>query len=343
MNTGELDLNSPHLVVSDIAGNFMEVPELFMAAVGFVKPLSPEPEQLITLSQPNQLQVLPGRVAIGYDPELEKFVQIREYNGKAVFPVAADLSESHLQIHRSAFSMVLDAPRLPNQNYTAVGCKDGKYYVSAIDLNGMAQISETSYIVESLADINPENVPENIKSIPNFKIIFALDAPDMSLLGDAIRNFRSTFPGSHIQLNLPSIPKNALTDLCEAGLDSLQLTINSAQASFYEAFHKQAGYKLDGITSAFREMKSRGGAAILNYLVFPGLTDHPQEMTAFSQLLSQTKIDKVTLQNMEIDPEWYMDELAILTLERKQVGISNWLKHIREDFPQLLSNNGYNG
>ncbi len=72
----------------------------------------------------------------------------------------------------------------------------------------------------------------------------------------------------------------------------------------------------------------------INYFVFPGFTDEPEEVHALEPLLRQTGIDMIQWRNLNIDPDYYMDSMN-WEGAGKNMGILTLLERIRENFPDL--------
>lgn len=150
------------MVVSDGLGSFDEMQGIYMAAMNFVRPENAAEADLIELPPGSKLVDLAGRVPIGYDPDLEKFIQLREYNGNRVYPVAAILPGSYLQICRPAYTTVLDAPRLGEHSLAPVGKIGKKYYTTAHALRQIhhpekADFAELDQLAEDLIGHFPDN------------------------------------------------------------------------------------------------------------------------------------------------------------------------------------------
>lgn len=326
-------MNFPHLLVTDGHGRFIEVPDIYLAGVGFVKPVRPEAATLLPLPEDAELIGLPGRVAIGYDPELEKFVQLREYDGMTVYPVAAVLPPEQLQIYRSAFSMVLDAPRLPDKSYSAVGGRDGAYFAAAMPLPPHPSVGPVLEF-DDHPGIDTAAVARHLQHHSAARVVLHYSGEKTAFeIADRIAAIRRQTAQGELQLAAPAAMPEAVHDWGRAGLNRLQLTLNSAHEDYYQAFYRPQGYRFDQLTGALHAAASLGIKIDLTYLTFPGLTDHPVEMKALENLLREFPVETLHLANLAIDPEWYMDELAILPLSRKQVGMTNWLAHFQKQFP----------
>ena len=114
-------MNEALLVVSDGNGNIFEIPDFYMCGMNGTTTNPVDKKDLIELPYGSDLFELPGRFAIGFDPRKKELVEVREYQGNRVYPVAAFMAPAHLQILRTAYKKEPDCPRLPLYNYTAVG------------------------------------------------------------------------------------------------------------------------------------------------------------------------------------------------------------------------------
>ena len=71
---------------------------------------------------------------------------------------------------------------------------------------------------------------------------------------------------------------------------------------------------------------------MLNYLVFPGVSDRTDEIEALSRLIDETGIDMVQMRNLSLDPILY---LASLGVEGRGIGMLEMLRQHKRRFPQL--------
>ena len=137
-----------------------------------------------------------------------------------------------------------------------------------------------------------------------------------------------------INLNSNASLPQAIQRLAEAGLDSLRVSINSAQEQFHYKYYRPQNFSLRDVLESIRVMKEEGGFVSLNYFILPGFTDSQEEYDALCQLLNTYKPDRIQLRNLNMDPEWYLR-----SIELKQsiisIGMRKWLKTLKADFPQL--------
>ena len=98
---------------------------------------------------------------------------------------------------------------------------------------------------------------------------------------------------------------------------------------------QKQGHTFEELLTCLRMINQSGCGIILNYGVFPGLTDHPAEMEALEKLFNTVDIGMFQPYNLPVDPEWYMDKLMMMSLSRKQVGMRIWWEHIGKDYPGM--------
>ena len=332
-------MSSPHLIVGDGDGNFTEVTELFAAGVNFIKPLSLQPDQLIPLPPGSKLSELPRRVAIGYDADLEKFVQLREYNGKAVFPTAVSLPPGYLPLYRSAFSVVLDSPRLTSGNYCAAGKTNGKYVTPALKIeNKLFRKHDILSLqgIEFSANDAVEKAVSHLQNASNSLLHIAIKKKqEIPAATEIAREIRQKTADGLLHISSEAPNPAAVKNWCDAGADYISLQINSAQMECYEAFYDSQAYRFADLEESLRIAKHSGKQIILEYGIFPGLTDFPRELKALEKLLSSAKVDLLRLYNLPTDPEWYMDKLLLMTLPRKQMGMAQWWEHVRANLTSV--------
>lgn len=157
-------MKPPNLVVCDPSGHAIDVPELQMAgtANGFLQ--KPDEESLAVLPKSGVLFTLPQRVPIGYDPVSKSFITIWEYRGTPVFAAAAFMPPGYIQTLTSAYKSMPGAPRLPLYCYSAVGWKNGRFFVAGnrIDRQSRHEIPDASLAtIDKKAEIVLRRYPHN--------------------------------------------------------------------------------------------------------------------------------------------------------------------------------------
>ncbi|MDR3628972.1 MAG: radical SAM protein [Desulfocapsaceae bacterium] len=155
-----------------------------------------------------------------------------------------------------------------------------------------------------------------------------------STIEKAIQKIRRHTSGGTINLNSNSSLPDAVSRLAHAGLDSLRVSLNSAQTHYYNAYYRPVNYCFEDVRESIRVMKNNGRFVSLNYFIFPGLTDSEDETAALFDLLGSCRPDLIQLRNLNMDPEWYSKALGLPPNE-KRLGIRAWLQKVKDAFPCL--------
>ncbi len=150
----------------------------------------------------------------------------------------------------------------------------------------------------------------------------------------AIRLIRSRTDRGTVNLNSNSSLPAAVEKLVEAGLDSLRVSMNSAQIDYHSRYYQPKGFDFNSVKESIRAMKSAGRFVSLNYFVFPGFTDDPAEAGALHELLAETGPDFIQLRNLNMDPDWYLDDIGFKPTG-PPLGIPAWLAQLKKAFPKL--------
>ena len=150
----------------------------------------------------------------------------------------------------------------------------------------------------------------------------------------AIRMIRKETAQGTINLNSNSSLPHALEQLIAAGLDSLRVSMNSAQEMYYSRYYRPNGYTFNDVLTSIQLMKEAGRFVSLNYFIHPGVTDSAAEFEALRTLLATCHPDMIQLRNLNMDPEWYLKTLDFPKQERG-MGIRSWFNELKHEFPAL--------
>ena len=115
----------PFAVFADSSGNIYDHPSLLMVCRRGEELALPRPDELMPMPQESQLFLLPGRHALGLDPDSGTLEQLEEQ------AVAAFVSPGHTCTGVAAYASGVQAPVLPMFSYGAVGYADGQFWVAA--------------------------------------------------------------------------------------------------------------------------------------------------------------------------------------------------------------------
>lgn len=155
------------------------------------------------------------------------------------------------------------------------------------------------------------------------------------LIEAAIRDIRKQTSRGTININTNACYPGVVDRLCHAGLDSIRVSLNSAQEPYYTRYYNPKLYTFENVLESMAVMRKQNKWISLNYFIFPGLSDDPAEMDALMDILHRYKVDYIQMRNLNIDPEWYMDELGISKNGKAPIGILRWQEEIKRRAPWI--------
>jgi pyruvate-formate lyase-activating enzyme len=151
------------------------------------------------------------------------------------------------------------------------------------------------------------------------------------LLEKAIGQLREKTNRGTIHLNTNgSFPKR-LEKLCDAGLDSVRVTLNSPHLKFYKRYHQPRGYTFREVVDSLIQAKEKRIYTSINLLVFPGFTDREDQMGGLIDLIRKTNLNLIQMRNLNIDPDLYLQAMG----KGKGIGISKMMEIVKKEFPYL--------
>ncbi len=329
---------TPSPIVCTDSDEIFSIDDLSIAGLRFIKPIRPSPDELTELPAKPDFFTLRERVLIAYDPSIGSFTQVRDWCGKRIYPVAAQLSAEFIPILRTAYTSLLDAPPLPGGCYAAAGIIQGKYVASALPLRPIFDPKLKS--INLAGDLSS---PAPILSAwqaqhagsPDLVFITPGNSPESAATG--VRLVKQAFPACSVILNMEQ--KGAgREENRDLRFEAQIVSLPCAQDDLLKKVH--GGPEAAGIYDLLEHLATRNQPIILRYQVFPGLSDHPWETAALEQILRRFPIPKVELVAAQVDPERYIELLQLTRLPREQIGIPAWYRQLQAAFPEIRF--GYN-
>ena len=160
------------------------------------------------------------------------------------------------------------------------------------------------------------------------------------LAGDAIegaiRIIRDKTKKGVINLNTNASRPDTVKRLFAAGLNSIRVSINSTQKTYYDRYYKPKGYEFNDVINSITVAKKSAGFVSLNYLSMPGFTDSRQEFRSFRNFVEKTKVDMIQLRNLNIDPAYYLRSIRFSAEREELLGMKEAIKKIKNLFPHLM-------
>jgi molybdenum cofactor biosynthesis enzyme MoaA len=122
-----------------------------------------------------------------------------------------------------------------------------------------------------------------------------------------------------------------MSAVAKSGLDSVRISLNSARPEFYKAYYRPKNYDLTDVAASISLSKEMGLYTMINYLVFPGITDQEDEIEALSELIERTGVNFVHLKNLDIDPQLYLEEMP--ASNSPAIGMKQMVAILEKEFP----------
>lgn len=149
-----------------------------------------------------------------------------------------------------------------------------------------------------------------------------------------VRGVRAATGRGIVNLNSNASRPDVVRRLLDAGLDSVRISTNSARPDVYHAYYRPKGYTFADVRESARAVRDAGRFLMLNYFIFPGVTDTPAELEALSAWIDEAGIAMVQLRNMNLDPELYLATVGEGG-RGEPLGIVPWLAELGRRFPAL--------
>ena len=151
---------------------------------------------------------------------------------------------------------------------------------------------------------------------------------------ESIIEIRKHTPNGSININTNGSKPDAVKALCEAGLNSIRVSTNSARKEIYTPYYRPNNYQFEDIVESLKVVRSFGGWASINYFVFPGMTDSVEEYEALRWLIKETDLSMIQWRNFNIDPDWYLEQIGITEMG-EIMGVKQLQDLIKEEFPNV--------
>jgi pyruvate-formate lyase-activating enzyme len=151
---------------------------------------------------------------------------------------------------------------------------------------------------------------------------------------EAIIEIRKHTKKGTININTNGSKPDAVKALCEVGLDSIRVSLNSVRKHIYEPYYCPNNYSFEDIIESLKIVNSYGGWTSINYFVFPGMTDSEEEYEALRKVIIDTGLKMIQWRNFNIDPDWYLGKINV-TNTGECFGVKQLQELISEEFHDL--------
>jgi pyruvate-formate lyase-activating enzyme len=152
------------------------------------------------------------------------------------------------------------------------------------------------------------------------------------IICQAVREMRRQTARGTINFNSNASRPEAVEQLAAAGIDSIRISLNSVREPLYNAYYRPRGYQFAEVLESVRRARRAGLFTMLNYLVFPGISDTEEEVAALIELIRETGVDLVQLRNLSIDPLLYWQAM---TGVGEGIGMVEMMARVQAAVPHL--------
>lgn len=152
------------------------------------------------------------------------------------------------------------------------------------------------------------------------------------VVAEATRRLKKGTSRGTVNFNSNGSMPDRIRMLCDAGMDSMRFSLNSALEGYYDKYYRPVGYSFSHVVESLAIAKQKGLFVMVNYLVSPGLSDHPEEVDALLKLIGNTGVDMIQMRNLSIDPDFYNKRME---LRGRGIGMYRMLERLKKEFPRI--------
>lgn len=147
----------------------------------------------------------------------------------------------------------------------------------------------------------------------------------------AIEKIRATTDRGQININTNAGFTSGIKKIVDAGLNSMRVSIISADAENYQRYYR-AVYKLDDVKASIDYALKKNVHVSLNMLYMPGFNDRQSEFAAWKKFLTELPVQMIQVRNLNYDPDEFF---AIMPHDENFLGTKNFLHELQKNFPAL--------
>ena len=152
---------------------------------------------------------------------------------------------------------------------------------------------------------------------------------EFKLIAESIRSIREKTGKGTINLNTNGSAPEKIREIASAGLDSIRVSLNSPRPEYYQAYYRPKDYDFEDVVASISLSREMGLYTMINYLVFPGISDQEVEIEAMISLIRRTGVHFIHLKNLNIDPQLYLEKMP--KANSKAVGMKRMMEMIKQE------------
>ncbi|MBR7114111.1 MAG: radical SAM protein [Firmicutes bacterium] len=151
------------------------------------------------------------------------------------------------------------------------------------------------------------------------------------VIAEAIAKTRAVTDKGIININTNAGNTEAIRAICDAGIDTLRISLFSPVPEDYAAYHKPAGYTLQDVKNSLIYAHEHGKQTSLNLLAYPGYIDDPRHVDALIDFIRETGVQLLQIRNLNIDPKRMKDICG----DSHGMGMRQMIDYMQGRLPEL--------
>ncbi|PLY12590.1 MAG: radical SAM protein [Desulfuromonas sp.] len=223
-------------------------------------------------------------------------------------------------------------PISPNCNSRCIGCLSHQTEANECCPSSQERLT----FVPSVEELCAVAVP-HLESAENAIVSFGQGCEGDPILqaataAKAINEMRRATSRGTVNFNTNASLPDEIDRLADAGLDSIRISLNSVREPVYKPYYSPQGYRFADVIESVHRAKQRGLFTMLNYLVFPGVTDRRDELEALIDLIGTAGVDLIQMRNLSLDPVRYWEAIAV---DSEPLGMYAMLNELKQRVPEI--------
>ena len=151
----------------------------------------------------------------------------------------------------------------------------------------------------------------------------------------AIHLIRERTSRGQININTNAGFTDGIKRIVDAGLDSMRVSIISADEGNYQRYYR-AGYTFADVAASIDYALAKGVHVSLNMLYMPGFNDRSMELDAWKKFLTEHPAQMIQVRNLNYDPDEFF---KVMPPDEDFLGTRRFLCELKEHCPHLTIGN----
>ncbi|MEX1298353.1 MAG: radical SAM protein [Desulfotignum sp.] len=182
---------------------------------------------------------------------------------------------------------------------------------------------------------------EHIRQVPKAVVSFGQGCEGEPLTAHtvivpAVQKIRAHTDQGTVNLNTNASLPEHVRSLCDAGLDSMRVSLNSVRKKTYTAYFRPKSYRWEDVVTSIDTARSLHRFVSINYLNCPGFTDSEKEAAALFDFIRTHDINMIQWRNLNYDPRRYVAAMEAADPGGTAMGMAALIASLKQAFPRLI-------